>query len=98
MHVPTEFQTHLFSNLESEDLDKVTVKSLDEIKREKEERERLKQSSVVSSLSAANSVATCNISNGGASEVFVNIFNISLVAVFYFLLKRRRFIPGEVNS
>ena len=74
MHVPTEFQTHLFSNLESEDLDKVTVKSLDEIKREKEERERLKQSSVASSLSAANSVATCNISNGGTSEVFVKIF------------------------
>ena len=73
MHVPTEFQTHLFSNLESEDLDKVTIKSLDEIKREKEERERLKQSSVVSSLSAVNSVATCNISNGGTSEVFVKI-------------------------
>lgn len=97
MHVPTEFQTHLFSNLESEDLDKVTIKSLDEIKREKEERERLKQSSVVSSLSAANSVATCNISNGGTSEVFVKIF-LTFRWWQYFLLKRRRFIPGEVNS
>ncbi|XP_029209578.2 uncharacterized protein LOC114973339 isoform X2 [Acropora millepora] len=54
-------------NQNKTDLDKVTVKSLDEIKREKEERERLKQSSVVSSLSAANSVATCNIPNGGST-------------------------------
>lgn len=72
MHVVTEFQTRLFSILESEDLDKVTVKSLDEIKREKEER--LKQSSGASSLSAANSVATRKISNGGTSEVFGKTF------------------------
>ena len=54
----------VFCILESTDLEKVTVKSLDEIKREKEQRQR--ESSIRSSQSASQPTPASQIPNGGA--------------------------------
>ena len=54
----------VFFVLETNDLEKVTVKSLDEIKREKEQRLKESAASAITSLATPASQTT----NGGVSE------------------------------